>query len=47
MGSILNGYWAKDMQLTARYYKLHDLEKLMGNKFQAYHQHFPMLFTIK
>ena len=38
MGHILNGYWARGMQLMARYYKLYDPEKLRGDtkKFQAY-----------
>jgi hypothetical protein len=37
MGLILNGYWAIGMQLMARYYKLCDFGKMMGdiNKFQA------------
>jgi len=40
---IVNGNWAKGMQLMARYYKLCDLEKPMGDiyEFQAYLRIFP------
>jgi hypothetical protein len=43
MVPIVNGNWAKGMQLMGRYYKPHDLKKPMGdiNKFQAYLCIFP------
>jgi hypothetical protein len=43
MVPILNGNWAKGMQLMARYYKLCDLKKPMGekNKLQVYLCTFP------